>query len=311
MSTRVKLSPWWAASVRDRFTQQFIGEYFKNPDIELVDDNEYDFLVIVGNKKDEEEILVPEDRVIVFTMEPKWSPNSCQNAHEYSNRVYVRDIHEHPESDSYIETPLHMLYGGNGDMHAEKKWNWSVDSLMGSDHTPDKNLSIIQRKQTCSWIPDQDAQNILYEKRCNLADKLLVSDTDIDIYGEYWEEDGNKIKGTAWNKKIGLLDYRFSLAIENSVGKNYYTEKFWDCILTQTVPVYYGCPNIAEFIPAGSFIQLPDISDPDKCIEHINEVCTEDTYKQMLDNVHELRYEFFTKPIYNIWHKIQQDIYET
>lgn len=311
MKARVKLSPWWTGSVRDRFTQQFIGDYFKNPDIELVDSDDYDFLVIVGNKKEEEEINVSPDRVIVFTMEPKWSPNSCQNAHEYSNRVYVRDLSEHPESDAYIESPLHMLYGGNGDMHAEAKWNWSVNSLIGSDNPAPKNLSIVQRRQNCSWIPSQSENNILYEKRCNLAEELLTSDTDIDIFGEYWESDNNKIKGTAWNKKVGLLDYKFSIAIENSVGKNYYTEKFWDCILTQTVPVYYGCPNIHEFIPPECFIQLPDISETTKCINFINEICTTDTYTRMLDNIHQLRYSFFTNPVYNIWHAIQRDVYET
>jgi hypothetical protein len=305
---KVKLSPWWTGSVKDRFNQQFIGSYFINHDIELVDGDDYDFLVIVGNKKEEEDILVPEDRVLVFTMEPNWSPNACKNAHEYSNRVYIRDKNDHPESESYIETPLYIMYGGNGDMHHEQKWNWSVDALIGSDYQANKLLSTVQRNQECSWIADQDAQNILYTKRCDLVNSLLTSSTDIDIYGQYWEEDGNKIKGVAWNKKVGLLDYKFSIAIENTIEQNYITEKFWDCILTQTVPVYFGCPNIADLIPSNCYISLPEIGNIDECIKTINNNCTDEIYKNMLDEVHNLRYTFFSEPKFNIWHKIQEEI---
>ena len=91
MKARVKLSPWWTGSVKHRFEQQFIGDYFKNPDIELVDSDDYDFFVVVGNLKEDEDIHVNSDRVLVFAMEPNWSPNACVNAHEYSDRVFIRD----------------------------------------------------------------------------------------------------------------------------------------------------------------------------------------------------------------------------
>lgn len=60
-------------------------------------------------------------------------------------------------------------------------------------------------------------------------------------------------------KSRGLLNYKYSIALENSQQKNYFTEKFADAILSWTVPVYWGCPNISDYFPEGSY-QVIDIN---------------------------------------------------
>ena len=40
---------------------------------------------------------------------------------------------------------------------------------------------------------------------------------------------------------------KFSIVVENVRQKNWFTEKIIDCFATQTVPIYWGCPNIGEF----------------------------------------------------------------
>lgn len=91
----------------------------------------------------------------------------------------------------------------------------------------------------------------LYKQRTDFAKLILQSDLDIDIYGNNWDTSGindQRIKGPILNKKDALLDYEFSIAIENSVETNYFTEKITDCVLTDTTPIYYGCENISQFI---------------------------------------------------------------
>jgi len=63
--------------------------------------------------------------------------------------------------------------------------------------------------------------------------------------------------------KLALLGrYRFNLAYENCIDRDYVTEKWFDCLLAGCVPVYLGAPNIADFAPApDSFVdasQFPD-----------------------------------------------------
>ena len=55
-------------------------------------------------------------------------------------------------------------------------------------------------------------------------------------------------------KADGLAPYRFSVVIENMREPNYFTEKIVDALLCETVPIYWGCPNIAEFMDPGAMI---------------------------------------------------------
>ena len=56
------------------------------------------------------------------------------------------------------------------------------------------------------------------------------------------------------DKHQTLMDYRFHFAYENSVEKDYISEKLFDCFYAGCVPIYHGAPNITDYIPAGAFI---------------------------------------------------------
>jgi hypothetical protein len=44
-----------------------------------------------------------------------------------------------------------------------------------------------------------------------------------------------------------LFDSMFHVSIENCCEVNYFTEKLIDCFATYTVPIYIGCPNVADY----------------------------------------------------------------
>ena len=48
-------------------------------------------------------------------------------------------------------------------------------------------------------------------------------------------------------KEDGLKSYKYSIIIENSSEVNYFTEKLIDACLLETVPIYWGAPNISEY----------------------------------------------------------------
>jgi hypothetical protein len=59
--------------------------------------------------------------------------------------------------------------------------------------------------------------------------------------------------------KIALFNtFQFSIVIENSKEDNYFSEKLMDCILTKTIPIYYGCPNISEYFDTTGWILIDD-----------------------------------------------------
>ena len=57
--------------------------------------------------------------------------------------------------------------------------------------------------------------------------------------------------------KIHLFTSMYSVAVESSSETNYFTEKLIDCLVTKTIPIYWGCPNIADFFDTSYWIH-PD-----------------------------------------------------
>ena len=71
-------------------------------------------------------------------------------------------------------------------------------------------------------------------------------------------------------KLATLARYRFTLAFENSVARDYVTEKFYDPLLVGSVPVYLGAPNVAEHAPAAdSYIDVRDFDGPAALAQHL------------------------------------------
>ena len=61
--------------------------------------------------------------------------------------------------------------------------------------------------------------------------------------------------------KMELFKSKFSIIIENSQEKNYFSEKLIDCLLTKTIPIYWGCPNICDYFDTTGFIIFEDEND--------------------------------------------------
>jgi hypothetical protein len=69
--------------------------------------------------------------------------------------------------------------------------------------------------------------------------------------------------------KAGIISgYKFSVAFENAVAKDYVTEKFYHPLIVGSVPVYLGAPNIKDFAPGehcfinvNDFASVKDLAD--------------------------------------------------
>lgn len=63
------------------------------------------------------------------------------------------------------------------------------------------------------------------------------------------------------SKEIVFDGYQFSVIIENIKKENWFTEKLIDCLLTRTVPIYYGAPNIGNFFDSSYFLSFNMIDE--------------------------------------------------
>ena len=145
-----------------------------------------------------------------------------------------------------------------------------------------RNLVCPAKNKLASCIASN--QNSYYpghKKRYDFVWNFLVHQgLDIDFYG----------KGINYieKKQDGLLDYKYSIAIENSQQDFYFTEKIMDCFLCYTVPIYCGCTNISKFFPENSYIQI-DIDKPQKALDIIRGTLNNDDYSARLPYLEEAR----------------------
>ena len=81
-----------------------------------------------------------------------------------------------------------------------------------------------------------------------------IFNNEIDLYG----------RGTnnpLLQKEEALIDYRYSITIENTKQENYITEKLIDSLVVGTIPVYWGCPNLSKFFNMDGIITFNNIDE--------------------------------------------------
>ena len=86
----------------------------------------------------------------------------------------------------------------------------------------------------------------------------------------------NNINRSVKNKIEFLSNYKFSIAMENSDGDGYLSEKIVDSFLAGTIPIYYGDYLLDEFINPKSFILIKGEKDIEKKIEYIKKIDEDD-----------------------------------
>lgn len=283
---KIKLCPNWASSdhVLDRIIKQF-----KTPDIDLsniqfVNDNSYDIIVYFNYVS---ESPVNNKKAYIFPNEPYWVGNHQKDVSDFPNAtIFGFDCSKY--KGHCEECVMHMVYGGQGPPYDNTDfWNFENLSQLKTDKTKIMSCAITKKQ-------DSLADSCLYPQRYNLVKNILDFNF-IDFFGGW-----SKFE----DKKTALIDYYFSIGIENERSPNLITEKFYDCILTNTIPIYYGCSNITDIYPEKGYILIEDINDIDKIKKQLLDIRNnyQDIYNSLIDKTIQIKNKLFTK--YNLLKKI-------
>ena len=93
--------------------------------------------------------------------------------------------------------------------------------------------------------------------------KIQKTSPNISFYQGHW--------GKA--KKALLKHYLFTVAIENTFTYDYVTEKLWQPLAAGSVPLYYGAPNIEDWLPCSNcIVDLRQFATPRAAAEFIENV---------------------------------------
>ncbi|XP_026767531.3 4-galactosyl-N-acetylglucosaminide 3-alpha-L-fucosyltransferase 9-like [Pangasianodon hypophthalmus] len=141
----------------------------------------------------------------------------------------------------------------------------------------DKTFKIPPKDKLVCWIVSNWNPNF---RRVNYFNEL-IQHVKVEAYGRHF----NRYVGNEDYNKI-VQSCKFYLSFENSIHRDYFTEKLFNPLALGTVPVVLGPPrdNYEEYIPADSFIHVDDFKSPQELAKHLT----------FLDQNQEVYEQYFT-----------------
>jgi hypothetical protein len=148
---------------------------------------------------------------------------------------------------------------------------------------PKEQQKVYDKNKLCSYITSIKTDTENQKMRVRLLAYFNVADVDIELFGRSHNPLPENHEDTYDGKIIGLKDFAFSLAIENHIQTNYFSEKIMDCFMTGTIPIYCGASKLGNYFNMDGVITF-DTEDEVKKI--INEL-TMDKYNEKINAVNE------------------------
>ncbi len=200
---------------------------------------------------------------------PLFFPRSRRIAVLKENPIHTRTIPIEIVAKRFDLVLTHrkdLIQRGSPFKRLEYSSNW-LDRSQGGEclNKKSKLASFIGDITHLSGYPGHDLRKLAY---------LVCSNSpSVDCYGRGIRE--------LQYKCDALDDYCFSVAIENSREDYYFSEKLIDCLMSKTIPIYWGCPSIDEIFDSKGML----------CFETMNELkvilkgLSMEKYKSMLSFV--------------------------
>lgn len=96
----------------------------------------------------------------------------------------------------------------------------------------------------------------------------------LDMYPECANDPNSSPK---WYDHLhcAMSHYKFVLAIENTVTESYVTEKLFYALDAGAVPIYFGAPNVQDFVPPHSIIDGSKFSSMDELASYVKTLANE------------------------------------
>ena len=127
---------------------------------------------------------------------------------------------------------------------------------------------------------------------------------DFDLWGRDWNKSvkyfrkyGQFIKksyrGITEDKFETLKSYKFSICFENCIMGGWITEKIFDTMVAGSIPIYWGAPDVTDYIPKNCFIDFRDFKNFNELDQYLKNV-DEKTYYKYIQNIK----DFFASEMY-------------
>ena len=135
--------------------------------------------------------------------------------------------------------------------------------VFGSTWIPDWRAVDTTKSRMLSLIASQKRTYEGHKLRHRTVDWIRANDIEADILGRGY--------APFERKSDGLAPYRYSVIIENVRELSYITEKLIDCLLCDTVPIYWGAPDIGDIFETRGMMVCASLEDIQAAIRSVSE----------------------------------------
>jgi hypothetical protein len=244
---------WPLSDQKDPYIRQTPGnsgiwgdyQFFVNTSIE-----ECDYWVVFEQIDKTQSCNCPHNNTIFITGEPPSLKKYNQKfLSQFSHIISCHKSITHPGLFKYIQG--HLWFVGK-----------NYDELSSIKH--------IEKTKEISIITSNKIFSEGHKKRYEFALKLK------EHFGNRIDLFGNGIRKFE-DKWDVLAPYKYSVIIENYQYENWLTEKLFDCYLTHTFPLYFGCSNISDYYNENAYIKI-DLEDIEGTIQNIEKILSDKSH---------------------------------
>lgn len=222
-----------------------------------------DYWVVYENLRITEKVFCPRGNTLLLTGEP---PTVKTYPPKFTNQfTHIITSHTQIKGKDVVisQTALPWHIGHFYKIKDTPQFSKSYDELAG--------MAPLKKTKTLSVISSAKVMTEGHRKRLDFVKRLKEHfGSEIDVFGA-----GINPVDDKWN---AIADYKYHIVIENTAIRDYWTEKLADCYLAQAFPIYYGCTNLEDYFPAGSYATF-DLDDFDQAIKTIESVVQNNTYE--------------------------------
>lgn len=274
MMIKIKFVSYWCTDnnhLRYLYNKLTPNQDYVWKDLFITSDGDYDFVVVQGSTN-----------IVDFDLK------KCvliQNESKYFRDRYYKGNFLNPDSkDFYFVYDIEKY-------RALDHWgcNYGYGEFLNSENF--KKSDIIS-----SIFSSSIRKGLEYEKRIIF---MMFYLNYLDGYSHYGRNNGlfnyiKSYKGELSDSSDALCSYKYHFVSENSIEKNYYTEKIIRAILSECLVFYYGCPNISEFIDSKCYIPI-NINDPEESIYIIKSSIKNQEWEKNIKYIREEKYRLLNE----------------
>lgn len=88
-------------------------------------------------------------------------------------------------------------------------------------------------------------------------------------------------------KRPMLYPFQYAIVMENGRRTNWITEKLIDCLVSRTIPVYWGAPNVGEYFDTDGILAFETYSDLSIVLRSLTPEFYQSRLKAIEHNLHE------------------------